>query len=186
MPDPTISKQRPSVDANALSAHVGSCLHELIDQGYAKLTVDRYRCGLGHFSPWSTRDKIAWIGQEEASVRRFLTTHLPSCDCSGRYPCDRRSSRRHCINCFARCEPVDTSQPATLVQARLKRKYNDLTPISRGSVASPPRPAGRERISFADFCPRASHAALSTSPIAVPSRFASLSQGPRRDGGRVR
>src|SRR5258708_1547164 len=90
MPDPTISKQRPSVDANALSAHVGACLHELIDQGYAKLTVDRYRCGLGHFSHWLTRDKIAWIGQEEASVRRFLTTHLPSCDCSGRYPCDRR------------------------------------------------------------------------------------------------
>jgi integrase/recombinase XerD len=85
MSDPKISKRRPSADANALSAHIGACVHELIDQGYAKLTVDRYRCALRHFSHWLTRDKIAWIGQEEASVRRFLTTHLPSCDCTGPY-----------------------------------------------------------------------------------------------------
>lgn len=87
MPDPAISKQRPKVDV--VSAHVGACLHELIDQGYAKLTVDRYRCGLAHFSHWLTRENIAWIGQEEASVRRFLTAHLPSCDCTGHYPRDR-------------------------------------------------------------------------------------------------
>jgi hypothetical protein len=116
-------------------------------------------------------------------VRRFLTHIYRLVTVPDGTHATGESSRRHCINCFARCEPVDTSQPATLVQARLKRKYNDLTPISRGSVASPPRPVGRERISFADSCPRASHAALSTSPIAVPSRFASLSQGPRGDGG---
>ena len=74
-----------------LFLRIAVCLHELIDQGYAELTVDRYRCGLSHFSHWLTRDKIAWNGQEEASVRRFLTARLPSCDCTGPYLRDRHS-----------------------------------------------------------------------------------------------
>src|ERR1700756_5256096 len=44
---------------------------------------------LGHFSYWVNRDKIKWRGHEEASIRRFLTTHLPSCDCIGRHQHDR-------------------------------------------------------------------------------------------------
>ena len=76
-------------DNSDLSAHIAACLHELVDQGYAKLTIDMYRGSLGHFSYWVTRDKIKWRGHEEASIRRFLTTHLPSCDCIGRHQHDR-------------------------------------------------------------------------------------------------
>jgi site-specific recombinase XerD len=91
MPDPTISTQRTSVEANALSAHVAVCLHELINQGYAESTVNRYRCGLSHFSHWLTRDKITWNGQEEVLAGRFLTAHLPSCDCTGQFLHDRQT-----------------------------------------------------------------------------------------------
>jgi integrase/recombinase XerD len=76
-------------DNSDLSAHIAACVHELVDQGYAKLTIDMYRGSLGHFSYWVTRDKIKWRGHEEASIRRFLTTHLPSCDCIGRHQHDR-------------------------------------------------------------------------------------------------
>jgi hypothetical protein len=31
---------------------VHACVHQLIDRGYAKLTVNRYSCGLAHFSHW--------------------------------------------------------------------------------------------------------------------------------------
>src|SRR5215471_4358565 len=85
----TAPKRVSRGDNSDLSAHIAACLHELVDQGYAKLTIDMYRGSLGHFSYWVTRDKIKWRGHEEASIRRFLTTHLPSCDCIGRHQHDR-------------------------------------------------------------------------------------------------
>jgi site-specific recombinase XerD len=102
--DSAVSKRTPNFGYNALSAHVDACLHKLIDQGYAKLTVDRYRCSLGHFSHWLARNKIAWSGHEDALVRRFLTTHLAACDCTGRYPHNRQnlSAALHHLLCFLR------------------------------------------------------------------------------------
>src|SRR5215467_9577749 len=85
----TAPKRVSRGDNSDLSAHIAACLHELVDQGYAKLTIDMYRGSLGHFSYWATRDKIKWRCHEEASIRRFLTTHLPSCDCIGRHQHDR-------------------------------------------------------------------------------------------------
>jgi site-specific recombinase XerD len=80
----TAPKRVSRGDYSDLSAHIAACLHELVDQGYAKLTIDMYRGSLGHFSYWVTREKIKCRGHEEASIRRFLTTHLPSklSDCS--------------------------------------------------------------------------------------------------------
>src|SRR6516165_8021950 len=85
----TAPKRVSRGDNSDLSAHIAACLHELVDQGYDKLTIDMYRGSLGHFSYCVTRDKIKWRGHEEASIRRFLTTHLPSCDCIGRHQHDR-------------------------------------------------------------------------------------------------
>jgi site-specific recombinase XerD len=115
MSNPTSVKPTPSVSGDALSLHIGACLQELLDKGYAEFTVDRYRCSLRHFSHWLARNKIGWCGREEASVHRFLTKHLPTCDCSKRYTRNRRilSPALHHLLRFLRahgyisaCEPV--------------------------------------------------------------------------------
>jgi integrase/recombinase XerD len=97
------SKRASRGDNRDLSADIATCLDQLIDQGYAELTVNQYRSSLRHFSHWVTRDKIKWRGHEEASVGRFLTTHLPSCDCTGRYEHGRLSlsaALRHLLRCL--------------------------------------------------------------------------------------
>jgi len=110
----SISKQVSRGNDSGLSVHIAACLHELVDQGYAKPTVDQYRGSLHHFSHWVTRDKIDWRGHEEASVRRFLTTHLLSCDCSGRHQHDRlilSAALRHLLR-FLRTHGYTTARSA--------------------------------------------------------------------------
>jgi integrase/recombinase XerD len=75
----TTSRGRSGIDYTGLSTHVDACLHELIERGYAKRTIDRYRCALDHFSRWVTRDRTPW-NREEELVRRFLSSHLNVCD----------------------------------------------------------------------------------------------------------
>lgn len=84
MPHFSIAKGSAEVADSILAGDIDACLRELLEQGYTSRTVDRYRSGLEHFSYWLTRIKITWRNQEEAAVRRFLTTHLPACDCTGR------------------------------------------------------------------------------------------------------
>jgi hypothetical protein len=79
MSNSTASRGMSNIDYTDLSTHVDACLHELIDRGYAKRTIDRYRCGLDHFSRWVTRDRTPW-NREEELVRRFLSSHLHVCD----------------------------------------------------------------------------------------------------------
>ena len=135
MSKPTASRQTFNIDFTALSAHVDACLHELIDRGYAKQTMDQYRRGLHHFCYWVTKDKTAWNGEDDL-VRRFLSS--------------------------------------TIVRPGSKRKYNALTTILSGSVASPLKPARSEPISFVDSYTRASRAAQSTSVTAAPCKFVNL------------
>jgi integrase/recombinase XerD len=91
MSDSAVSKRVSRGNNSDLSTHIAECLDELVDRGYAELTVDQYRGSLRHFYHWVTRDKIDWRGRGEASVQRFLTVHLPSCDCAGRHRHDRLS-----------------------------------------------------------------------------------------------
>ena len=142
-------------DNSDLSAHIAACLHELVDQGYAKLTIDMYRGSLGHFSYWVTRDKIKWRGHEEASIRRFLTTHLPSCDCIGRHQHDRSNLSAALLHLlrFLRTHRHTAAHTPDMRRTRLKRKCNDLMPIWIKFVASRRRPVVCEGITFADSCP---------------------------------
>jgi integrase/recombinase XerD len=103
MLDSNASKRASRGDNRDLSADIATCLDQLIDQGYAELTVNQYRGSLRHFSHWVTRDKIKWRNHEEASVRRFLATHLPSCDCTGRYQhggLSLSAALRHLLRCL--------------------------------------------------------------------------------------
>jgi integrase/recombinase XerD len=74
MSNSSASRRMPRIDHTDLSMDVDSCLRELIDRGYARLTIDRYRRGLAHFSRWVTRHRTSWDGREEL-VRRFLASH---------------------------------------------------------------------------------------------------------------
>jgi hypothetical protein len=161
MLDSNASKRASRGDNRDLSADIATCLDQLIDQGYAELTVNQYRGSLRHFSHWVTRDKIKWRNHEEASVRRFLATHLPSCDCTGRYQhggLSLSAALRHLLRCLQTHGP---QQLALLMWTRSKRKYNDLMRISTGFVASRRRLVDCEGILFADSCPRALREVLS-------------------------
>jgi integrase/recombinase XerD len=79
MSNSTASRGMSGIDCTSLSTHVDACLHELIDRGYAKRTIDRYRRGLDHFARWATRDRTPW-NREEELVRRFLSSYLHACD----------------------------------------------------------------------------------------------------------
>jgi hypothetical protein len=54
MSNSNASRRMSGIDSTDLSTHVDSCLRELIDRGYAKLTIDGYGRGLDHFSRWAT------------------------------------------------------------------------------------------------------------------------------------
>ena len=85
--------QAPDVADTALSAHLEACLHELIEHGYSPLTVGSYRRSLAHFVHWLSQEKITGSEIGEALVQRFLTSHLPACDCIGRCQRDERTLR---------------------------------------------------------------------------------------------
>jgi integrase/recombinase XerD len=74
MSNSNASRRMCGIDSTDLSTHVDSCLRELIDRGYAELTIDGYRRGLGHFSRWVTRRRTSRNTEEEL-VRRFLSSH---------------------------------------------------------------------------------------------------------------
>ena len=176
MSNSTASRRMSSIDYIGLSTHVDACLHELVDRGYAKRTIDLYRRGLDHFSHWVTRHRTPW-NREEELVRRFLSSHLHVCDCL------TLSAALHHLLRFLRAR--GTSSRATMVRAGSKRKYNALTPILSGSAASPLRPARCERISSVDSYARVFRAALSTSATVTPSKFAGLLRTLCKDGGGV-
>jgi hypothetical protein len=43
MSNSAASPRISNIDYTGLSTHVDACLHKLVDRGYAKRTIDRYR-----------------------------------------------------------------------------------------------------------------------------------------------
>ena len=88
-----ITPQTPGVTGTAPSAHLEACLHELIERGYSPLTVGSYRRSLAHFAQWLSQERTAGGEISKVLVQRFLTSHLPACDCIGRCQRDERTLR---------------------------------------------------------------------------------------------
>lgn len=75
----TARRQTFSIDISGLPMHVDACIRELIERGYASLTIENYRRGLNQFSRWVVRYKTPWIGEEEL-VRRCLSSRIVICN----------------------------------------------------------------------------------------------------------
>lgn len=56
----------------------------LQQHGYSPAIVSAYRHAVGHFAHWLTDERVRLRHLDESVVHRFVTTHLPTCRCSGR------------------------------------------------------------------------------------------------------
>ena len=51
--------------------------------GYSPSITVAYRHAVGHFAHWFTEERLRLRRLDESVVRRFVTTHLPTCRCPG-------------------------------------------------------------------------------------------------------
>jgi integrase/recombinase XerD len=109
-----------------LEPYASSYNSELIKGRYAATTRHAYLCCVGHFARWLTEEGIGLESVNEEAGRRFITEHLPRCDCP---PPFRRSL--HIIN------------------AALSRLYDVLR--TRGALVAPSGPVDHMRMEIAAF-----------------------------------
>jgi integrase/recombinase XerD len=72
------------LEQSVLRPHINTYTNYLSEHRYSPNTVGFYLHSLAHFSHWLTKKKIGLNGINEALVHRFITVHLPACDCHGR------------------------------------------------------------------------------------------------------
>ena len=66
---------------SALGAHVSGYCAYLASRGYAPSTRRVYLVCVAHFAHWMRREQLALKRLDEDAVVRYLTGHLPRCDC---------------------------------------------------------------------------------------------------------
>lgn len=66
---------------SALAAHVEELAAHLRRERYASKTICTYLAGIAHFARWMTRTRLAMAQLDDAAVNKFLTRHLPACNC---------------------------------------------------------------------------------------------------------
>lgn len=69
---------------SVLSSHIKAYAAYLCKHGYSANTVGFYMHSVAHFSHWLAKRKIGLQQINEGLVLRFITVHLPACDCNGR------------------------------------------------------------------------------------------------------
>ena len=99
---------------------------KLIEGRYAAATIRVYARCVGHFARWLAAERLGLEGINEETGRRFVTEHLPRCDCP---PPVRRSPRD--------------------IKAALSHLYDVLR--ARGALVAPPGPADHLRSEIAAF-----------------------------------
>ena len=77
---------RSSVLSQSADAYVGY----LQDHRYCPATVRAYLHSVEHFAHWMTKRRFLLRSIDELLVQRFVTEHLPACNCSS--PCQRNVS----------------------------------------------------------------------------------------------
>jgi integrase/recombinase XerD len=91
------TKRKPRLNAlpmdGVLAPYASDYNSELIQGRYAAATRHAYLCCIGHFARWLTAERRGLEGVNGEAGRRFVTEHLPRCDCP---PPFRRSP--HIVN----------------------------------------------------------------------------------------
>src|SRR6266851_9577620 len=75
---------RTWLSASVLSPSAASYVASLQRHGYSAPIAGAYLHAVGHFAHWLTEAHLTLRRLDESVVRRFLTTHLPTCRCPGR------------------------------------------------------------------------------------------------------
>ncbi len=78
------SPWRTWLSASVLSPSAASYIASLQRHGYSAPIAGAYLHAVGHFAYWLTHEHLPLRRLDESVVRRFLTTHLPTCPCPGR------------------------------------------------------------------------------------------------------
>lgn len=78
------SPWRTWLSAGVLSPSAASFVASLERHGYSVPIAAAYLHAVGHFAYWLTEEHLTLRRLDESVVRRFLTTHLPTCRCPGR------------------------------------------------------------------------------------------------------
>ena len=75
---------RTWLTASVLSPSAASYVAYLQRHEYSAPITGAYLHAVGHFAHWLTEEHLTLRRLDESVVRRFLTTHLPNCQCPGR------------------------------------------------------------------------------------------------------
>lgn len=83
---------------SVLAPHVDAFAAYLKNGRYASTTTHTYLGCIAHLARWMTRARLGLFQLDEAAVTRFLTQHLPYCDCAAPVMRVRRDSHAACAH----------------------------------------------------------------------------------------
>lgn len=86
---------------SALAPHVDAFAFYLKSRRYASNTTHTYLVCIAHFARWMTRARLGLTELDEAAVTKFLTQHLPRCDCPAPVMRVRRDLHAACVHLLA-------------------------------------------------------------------------------------
>ena len=78
---------RQWIESSVLQPYVGSYLEHLYQRRYSATSQRQYLCCVAHFAHWVTLEGLRLAGIDERTRTRFISEHLPICDCP--YPVRR-------------------------------------------------------------------------------------------------
>ena len=97
----------------------------LRSRGYAPDTQCSYLCCIAHFSRWMRRERLDLKRFDEDAVARYLTEHLPRCDCEEpvrRLVHENRAALVHLLTILrARGAIAEPRKPHGQIEAELHR-----------------------------------------------------------------
>jgi integrase/recombinase XerD len=110
---------------SVLETHVAGYWEHLKSRGYAVGTRRTYLCCIAHFAHWMRRKRLSLGRLGEDAVARYLTEHLPRCDCQKpvrRLVHENRAALVHLLVTLRACGAI--AQPRKLhaeIEAELER-----------------------------------------------------------------
>jgi site-specific recombinase XerD len=108
-----------------LEAHVSGYCAYLASRGYAPSTRRVYLGCVAHFAHWMHREKLALKRLDDDAVTRYLTGHLPRCDCPEpvrRLVHENRAALVHLLATLRACGAVgEPRKPHRCIEAELER-----------------------------------------------------------------
>jgi integrase/recombinase XerD len=116
---------RAWLEQSALEVHLSGYCAYLASRGYAPSTRRIYLGSVAHFAHWMRREKLALKRLDEEAVGRYLTGHLPRCDCLEpvrRLVHENRAALLHLLATLRACGVVgEPRKPRWRIEAELEQ-----------------------------------------------------------------